>query len=474
MKPLPLPSPPRPTPTNWASWLVCAAVICGFGLGWVEAKPKPPTPAAAPSASAPHTISHNEIETPRNWVRGLAPLPGGAPIPPRDRPPGSREGDGGPSPVIFPAQQITIRFNHQKHVKELGLACVSCHQAALTSRHVRDQLLPAATQCDSCHGTNHEDLSEVKGEAEGWLSQCGFCHIGYQPEDGNQVAKMRMPTANLRFNHQIHAERNIGCPQCHGMVENIELATREQLPRMQGCLRCHQAPEPTRGLAKGECSTCHLTESSGVQIRTEFLSGQLKPPSWLHNSEHGPDWIERHKYIAGADSQACSSCHTEKYCVDCHDGTTRPRRIHPNDFLSMHAAAAAQNSPRCTSCHQQQSFCVGCHQRSGVTLSGPYGNFSGRGRFHPPKSEWTDLPRSASHHAFQAQRNLNACVSCHQERDCLVCHSSASRVGSSLGASASNPHPPNFRQHCASALRRNARPCLTCHDPTDPQLRECR
>jgi hypothetical protein len=408
---------------------------------------------------------------------GLAPLPGNAPVPLHDRPPGATRDDGGPSPVIFPPQQITIRMNHRLHIKELGLTCLSCHTKAKTSRKSSDSLLPEPTVCDACHGTDHRDLHAVKDDWGKPISQCSFCHTEYDEKTG-RVARTIIPTPNLHFDHAVHVRRNISCQQCHGAVQNIELATRDQLPRMRGCLRCHQMPEPARGDAKGECQTCHVTER-GMLMKTQFASGTLVPPRWLHNMSHGPDWLARHKQVAGADSTLCASCHSERECVDCHDGRVRPRQVHPNDWISMHPIAARQNSPDCTSCHREQSFCLGCHQRAGVTLSGPLGNVASRGRFHPPKAQWTDPPRGPGHHGWEAQRNIGACVSCHVERDCAMCHATAGRGGRGAGPGGGlgqgvNPHPAGFRARCGGALRKNARPCLVCHEPSDPLLRECR
>jgi hypothetical protein len=156
----------------------------------------------------------------------------------------------------------------------------------------------------------------------------------------------------------------------------------------------------------------------------------------------------------------------------------RPRNVHPNDFLSLHAVAARQNSPDCSSCHRAQSFCLGCHQRVGVTLSGPAENFAGRGRFHPPKAVWTDGSMGSQHHGSEARRNLSACVSCHTESDCVLCHATAELGGGLSGRGASgaslSPHGPGFSAHCRGALRRNARSCLTCHHPQDAKLGQCR
>jgi len=393
------------------------------------------------------------------------------------RPPGARSHEDGPSKTVFPEQRLNLRFNHQKHVIELGVPCLGCHGRAASSRRSSDSLLPSPTRCDACHGTDHRNLHRVSNDSRK-VSQCGFCHLGYQASDGNRVRPNSFPPPNLRFDHQKHLARNIGCAQCHGRVAKLGLATRDQMPRMRGCFRCHQAPAASRGEAKGDCGTCHLSRR-GSQLETRFETGKMLPPAWLHGADHGPDWIARHKQVAGANSQLCANCHSERYCVDCHDGRVRPRRIHPGDWLSMHPIAARQNSPNCTSCHRQQSFCLSCHQRAGVTLSGPHANFANRGRFHPPKRQWTDPPRGPRHHAWEAQRNINACVSCHVERDCVVCHGTAavggrgsSRIpGVGQGVS---PHSVGFRGRCRKALRQNARPCLVCHTPSDPNLQLCR
>jgi len=410
-------------------------------------------------------------------VHGLAPLPGGTRVPLGDRPPGARKSEGGPSSVIFPQQKLTIRHNHRLHVKQLGMACLECHRRAATSRRSSDRLLPSPATCDRCHGTRHGNLVAVQPDATKLIGQCGYCHRGYRPENGNRVARTLLPRPHLRFNHAVHHDRNIRCAQCHGMVDNLELATLDQLPRMRGCLRCHGMALPARGRAHKECTTCHLTQR-GALLDTELGGKHLLPPRWLRDAAHDADWGERHRKVAGNDSAFCSNCHSEKSCSDCHDGRVRPRKVHSNDWLSLHPIAARQSNPRCSSCHHQQSFCVGCHQRTGVALSGPYGNFTDRGRFHPPKSVWTDPPRSAGHHGWEAERNLAACVSCHVERDCVRCHATAARGGPGAGPGGgfgqrTSPHPAGFRSRCRIALRKNARPCLVCHDPADPNLGAC-
>ena len=189
-------------------------------------------------------------------------------------PPGASLDDSGPSDVVFPAQQLTIKFDHKKHVA-MGRTCVSCHASATTSASVADKLTPAGTTCDGCHLTDHRDLAAVK-PGDDATGQCAFCHEGYKEGDGNAVAKFVIPRANMVFSHGKHSARNIGCPQCHGAVQELGQATRDQMPRMRGCFGCHQKPDSaSRGDAKGACDTCHIkgSGSEAGQLKTMFAAG---------------------------------------------------------------------------------------------------------------------------------------------------------------------------------------------------------
>ena len=97
-------------------------------------------------------------------------------------PPGASELDTGPSDVIFPQQQITIRFNHTKHLgKDIGTTCKTCHAGAYRSTSANDALVPSGELCDACHSTDHSDLAHVKAGDDA-MGQCAFCHVGYKAE----------------------------------------------------------------------------------------------------------------------------------------------------------------------------------------------------------------------------------------------------------------------------------------------------
>ena len=484
---------PTSSPSGWLVLAACAASVLLALLG-PGAAAQPPASAPAPSSSAAATSA--AAATPSGsasadaapvaatgsasapppaatgaqaHAHGLAPVAGDGAVPADWLPPGSKTSPL-PSDEIFPPQQITIRFNHRKHVKEIGgkQTCKDCHAAAYTSLDADDSLFPKPAKCDTCHDVDHSDPKNVKaGEDPNGL--CTFCHLGENAGAGGKVAPVVVPKPNLRFPHKKHVDRNVQCGQCHGKIEEVELATRDFLPRMAGCFTCHQMSGAAQGDAKGDCESCHLVEPNG-KLAVSFGAGMLIPPQWMHNAAHTADWIERHKTVAANDSAFCGSCHTNTFCTDCHDGRVRDRKVHPNDWLSMHPQAARQDNPRCTSCHAEQTFCGDCHRRIGVARDSASGNRPEGRRFHPPASSWTVGPRSAMHHSWEAERNLNACVSCHSERDCAACHATKG-VSGGQGV---NPHPVGFASGCASAFERNPRPCLVCHQSSDAILRSCK
>lgn len=438
--------------------LFFVVMLAAIGSAFAQDEAAPPPPPTPPTV-----VAKSDLRA------GTSNLANDAKVPAKWLPPGAFEDDRGPSTAIFPPQAVTIRMNHRFHVVEQKLKCEACHKQAVTSESAQDRLTPNPATCDACHGSDHTNLDRVAaGDDE--MGKCTFCHLGYREGDGNRVAKFDIPRPNMVFNHRKHRARNINCQQCHGEVQELEQATRDQLPRMRGCFRCHQHPDAAnRGDAKSACETCHLKGGSaeGGRLRTAFATGTMTPPRWMRDAMHAPDFVQRHKYVAANDSQFCANCHKEEFCTNCHDGRVRPRNIHPNDYLNMHAVEGRLATQKCTSCHREQSFCVGCHQRLGVSMSGPPG-VREAGRFHPPKSEWSDAPRRPGHHSFEANRNLNACVSCHIERDCVVCHGGAG-IGGGF-----NPHQGGFVGGCASQFRRNPRPCYVCHEPGASVLARCR
>jgi hypothetical protein len=371
--------------------------------------------------------------------------------------PGTRARAGRPGPpsfAVYPRQSLPISFSHVDHLTTAGLDCAACHERAWTSTSSADDLLPGEAACLPCHAIDRSEPARQVPPGQP-AARCDACHPNWDGE--GEPARVRIPPPNLRFNHRLHVERGIDCARCHGdfVADQVHLATREHLPREAVCLECHDGHQ-----APSRCSTCHPQEAGG-RLRTDFPEGRLVPSGKHRGDAHDLRFRTDHGRIAAMDPASCLSCHQKQECVDCHDGKMKPLDFHGNDYLRLHVVDARRNDPDCSGCHRLQTFCTGCHARAGVSddpRTTAFDREQGR-RFHPPGFADPHAPgmRQSAHHAFEARRNLRACVSCHREEFCVGCHAPATR--------AINPHPIGWGQspRCRALAEKNARMCLRCH-----------
>jgi hypothetical protein len=390
----------------------------------------------------------------------------------------------GPSPVLIPEQQIPLTFSHQLHLKK-NIACEYCHEKAPESTSASDFLIPKEESCTDCHPIDHKQPEKQAKIA----ARCDACHPGYKPEMGENVARVVVPAPHLKFNHKIHVDQKMPCQKCHGEMTDVTLATREQLPRMEMCLKCHIGGSKH---APSRCATCHVIKPSGtMQLTFSDVEGKLAPSGAIRGDSHTPEFRRNHAYVARSDEQYCLNCHRKDECLSCHNGVFKPMDIHANDYVSIHSTEARRDTLRCQACHRMQSFCLGCHQRSGVALDPP-GGIADRPtasplKFHP--DGWADIGVAfrgdKNHHAWQAQRNIRACVSCHREQTCVRCHASSHMLSDGVTKpfdspyqnglnpmakeSGISPHPRHWGGKCQALAARNQRVCLKCHLVGDPQ-----
>ncbi len=355
-----------------------------------------------------------------------------------------------PSRIIYPDQQLPLRFSHALHEKA-GMTCESCHTGIARSASSLDNNLPREADCVACHEIDRQQPEKV---VHGPAAACIRCHPGYREGEGG-VARVQMPIPNLKFSHKAHLARRTPCARCHGDFSAVEEASANHLPTMRTCQGCHDGKA-----ASDRCTTCHLAEA-GDRIQSRFPGvGELVPSGSIRGAAHDLEFRTTHKYAAQNDANFCATCHKKDYCADCHNGVVKPMDFHAGDYVRMHAIEARRNSPDCSSCHRLQTFCQGCHSRMGVADDEKGGQFRGTGAYHPEGWNLQGLAgRGPNHHSFEAQRNIKQCASCHRETFCTQCHSAE------IGTPRANPHPRDWRgsRKCRALVKRSRRMCLRCH-----------
>jgi len=365
---------------------------------------------------------------------------------------GAARADAPPSPLIYPPQKLPLSFSHAEHAAR-GLACGACHAAATTSTRTADALVPGEDACVACHAVDRAapDKSVAAGEPP---AACAACHPAWT--GAGAPPRVVIPVAAIKLNHKLHADRGIDCQACHGDIAATGLATRMDLPKMATCLHCHDGAH-----AAAACTTCHVGDRDG-RMQTDFAAGRLVPSGSLRGDAHDLRFRTDHA-AAGSDDRYCANCHTRSFCVDCHQGVVKPIDIHGGDYIHLHTIDARRSSTNCQACHRVQTFCVGCHARSGVSDDGRTSEYQlpsktpgATNTFHPT-GWWTTMDkdmRSGLHHSFQAERSAATCASCHREGFCIGCH------GSQV-----NPHPPGWAAsaRCRALASRAGRTCRRCH-----------
>ncbi len=378
-------------------------------------------------------------------------------------PPG-RPALGKTSNIVAPPPTIPLKFAHAKHPPG-DFECEQCHPLATTSIAASDRLRPTKKACLDCHDEAAVP-KDIKQRGQKNTKPCQKCHTAF---DGKGIpTPVRWKQARLRFSHKVHAARKIACTTCHKGVGKSKPADGLHMPTMKLCLDCHKKHRR----APSRCVSCHERVPGG-RMRTRYPEGSLKPGPSLPALNHGPLFGRNHKTAARGHRKQCDACHQRATCLRCHGGIKKPASIHLGNYILRHGREARANRNRCKSCHTRSRFCVSCHKRSGVSPSNKKSPFVTPGvkRFHGAK--WASTTRrgsAANRHATHARRNLGTCVSCHQERDCIRCHSRR-RIGG-LGRS---PHRPGFghSRRCKIQLKKNIRACIKCHGFNDPLMVSC-
>jgi hypothetical protein len=133
-----------------------------------------------------------------------------------------------------------VAFDHRLHVRELEIACATCHAFDAPAPFSG---LPEIETCASCHaeplGTSPEEAKVVAAATSG----AGLAWVPLQREP-----------RHVFFSHRLHAgAAGIACDECHPAFADARAPPPRAAPvRMSECLRCHErAGAPTR------CTACH-------------------------------------------------------------------------------------------------------------------------------------------------------------------------------------------------------------------------
>jgi hypothetical protein len=123
-----------------------------------------------------------------------------------------------------------VPYSHALHAGRLGLDCRYCHS---TVEHAAFAALPATQVCMNCHSTIHKDSPRLKPVFDSWTT-------------GKPVNWVKVHDLGdfAYFNHSAHVTRGVGCIECHGRIDRMDVVHQEAPLSMSWCLECHRNPGP--------------------------------------------------------------------------------------------------------------------------------------------------------------------------------------------------------------------------------------
>jgi hypothetical protein len=339
-----------------------------------------------------------------------------------------------------------INMNHAFH-ENVGVGCDFCHQ--VSGKDPRFVSFPNHENCSACHA---EAIAETSPD-----KNCELCHSlpGYQ----TRVRKDRVLSPLVRFDHNKHSAKEVGCDACHPVLDQAFLTADEMLPKMEPtCIECHDR----RQVADvKDCSTCHL---EGWQ---KIAPLDHQSPSYL--AVHDQDLTSKQVqticnecHTAKLDN-SCTECHHQKgsraaktkNCAVCHGTGFENRR--PKDHSPQWTVSHGKNLTQsridssCNLCHTaaKGNDCLACHRREA------------------PKNHntaWTALG-----HGRKARLNRESCATCHDQSECTSCHTTQEPIShTGLWGSPRNRHCINCHMesgnYASGAVGSN---CSFCHQSAD-------
>jgi len=127
-----------------------------------------------------------------------------------------------------PAQPVP--YSHTLHAGKLGIDCRYCHN---TVEQAAFAAIPPTATCVNCHArirANSDKLVPVRES-----------HTSGQPIPWVKVHDL---ADYVYFNHGAHVRAGVGCVECHGRVDRMDVVHQVETLSMGWCLDCHRNPEP--------------------------------------------------------------------------------------------------------------------------------------------------------------------------------------------------------------------------------------
>jgi len=378
----------------------------------------------------------------------------------------------------YPQFDTVESYNNSTHT---AVACVTCHKQPgadpisflLFKVEALFTELPPTLARTSDMPIN--PLSELSMNPTKIPSKyCTQCHR-LENRGGEDQRGEPNTSQGIIMNHWSHTDLGITCTACHNRVGHneggswqphgyeltesygvVNQATHDNFMRMTACYRCHRFPEDDGQVvstpypvgeyagATGDCRICHtehfdlvpdnhkephfVDEVHGIwyleiaeQVQT-FVDGPI--PTYNDLSEYDQSNLAVRALDGVPNVRAinyCYTCHTTKYCDDCHGGISMPHSAEYKMLAHIDDGVAYPES--CGICHITSAANNTERAGGGDTCSACHHSEQNTGRPFDTAVSWEWI----QHGVVALQVGAESCYKCHSVSICSTCHVGSSR-----------------------------------------------
>ena len=122
-----------------------------------------------------------------------------------------------------------VPYSHELHAGRMGIDCRYCHDTVELGAVAS---IPSAATCMNCHAsvtTESEKLAPVRA--------------AYERDEVLRWVRIHDLPDFVYFDHSAHLGAGVGCVECHGRIDRMEVVSQQKRLTMGWCLECHRAPE---------------------------------------------------------------------------------------------------------------------------------------------------------------------------------------------------------------------------------------
>lgn len=134
-----------------------------------------------------------------------------------------------------------VPFSHAIHAGKLGLDCRYCHTTVEQASHAA---VPPTQTCMGCHTNIVVQANDKNQTQKGHSDRLDPLYTSFQTGMPVQWVKVHDLPDYVYFNHSAHVNRGVGCVECHGRIDTMEVVYQHERLSMGWCLECHRNPEP--------------------------------------------------------------------------------------------------------------------------------------------------------------------------------------------------------------------------------------